>query len=141
MPLGSIDFATDEELERYESEIVTLASEYGVSLASVRDAVTAELVEEAHMDGIDQSKVYDDEGEVAKAMRAYATRKALRIFWEDISLGREGSSTEGKAKRAQVYEESARRAFRATGWPVDTSGDEAVTIDDVVTPEVIRFTR
>lgn len=128
--LSEIAFATDEELARYEHEIVNLVERTGVSLASVRDALLDELLEEAVGDGVDTAKVIDDGGDRALALRRYATRKALRIIWSDLSQGREGTSAEAKATLATAAESRSRNAFRAAGWPVDTTGDDEVTDED-----------
>jgi hypothetical protein len=133
--LSALNLAADADLARYEQEIVAAAAKYGVSLDSVRDAVLDELLEETHTDGVDPDKVIDDDSERAKALRRYATRKALRIFFEDVSDGRDGSVLSRKAERAAAHEERARAALHRAGWPVD-SNDNAVLDDEDPQPKV-----
>lgn len=128
MALSVIAFATDAELERYESEILGLSEDCAVPLVSVRDAVTAELVVEATAAGVDPALVIDDGTDAAAALRLWATRMALRIFFEDLETGREQTESAGKAERAARHEARAREALLAIGWPVDE--DDSGTIDD-----------
>jgi hypothetical protein len=139
--LSALNLASDAELARYESEIVAAAAKYGVSLESIRGTVLDELLEEAHVDGADPDTVIDDDSERAKALRRYAARKALRIFFEDVSDGRDGSVLTRKAERAAVHEERARSAFHRAGWPVDTNDDGALGDEDPQPPVAVSFTR
>jgi hypothetical protein len=139
--LSELNLASDAELARYESEIVAEAAKHAIALDSVRDAVLDELLEEAHIDAVDPAKVIDDTSERAKVLRRYATRKALRIFWENASAGREGSALAKKAELAAAHEERARSALHRAGWPVDADGDGDLDDLDPQPPVGVVFVR
>lgn len=145
MSISAISWATDAELARYESEVVTLASEYAVSFTNIREAVVDELTTEFYEDYPPETStttqvpanVIDNSTDRARALRRYATRKALRIFWEDVASGRESTAISAKAERARHYEELSRAAFRAVGWPLDTDADSDVDDSDDQRPVVL----
>lgn len=126
MPLDEIDFATDEELVRYESEIVVKATDVGLSLDAKRALALQTITLEAVRAGIDRTKILDDGSDRSLAMRDWATRLVIFEFWRDLSSGRDSAVMTAKARLAKEDADEARELFFAIGWPLDTNANDTV---------------
>lgn len=136
--LTDMPLATDEELSRYESELVTMATDYAITLDNCRELARQRLRLEAVKDGIDETQVVDDGSAKAIAMRDWATRLALAFFWEDVASGRDSAASAGKAQLAARNADRAGALFKDVGWPM--SGGVLTVVKDVdVLPRLIKF--
>lgn len=136
--LTAIDLATDEELTNYESEIVLMAADRGLSLAKYRASAMTRLRMEALKDGIDEDLVLDDpDDKRSLALRDYATRLVIYYFWRDQSAGLEESVTTAKARLARDDANDAAALFKEIGWP-GASGGSSIVKDVDQLPRVIE---
>lgn len=125
--LADITFATDEEITRYESEVVIMAADRGLELDNYRALALQDLRLECYKDGVDEDTILDDaEDKRSLAMRDLAVRKVLAYFWRDLSSGRNDAVTTSKAVLAAESAEKADELFKALGWPIAGGGDTVV---------------
>lgn len=137
--LADITLATDEELTNYESEVVVLAEDRGLSLDKYRAAARTRLRIECQKDGVDEEGVLDDaDDKRSLALREYATRLVLYFIWRDLSAGREDAITTAKAQLARLDMEEAGALFQTVGWPI-AGGSSTVVKDTDVLPRLIKL--
>lgn len=138
--LSAITFATDAELTKWDSEVVELAGEYSVSLASCRDLAKRRVFSKAIKDGVSDGvtdSIEDDGSARAYAMRDWATLLALGYFWRDVWSGRESAESERKAEKYETWAEEQLELFDQIGWPI-SGGSLQVVDQEAVAPQLIR---
>jgi hypothetical protein len=136
--LVDIAFATNDELSRYESEIVTAAEDAEVSLDGFRARALQTLRLEAAKDNVDEDLVDDDGSKHALALRDYATALVVYYYWRDQSAGRDNAVTTAKAQLAEADMERAADLLKHLGWPV-SGGRTEETKDIDVLPRLVRM--
>lgn len=136
--LADISIATDDELSRYESELVTAAGDAGLDLDRYRALATQTLRLEAAKDGVDETLIVDEGDKNGLALRDYATRLVLYYYWRDQSAGRENAVTTAKAALAREDMEASAELLKVLGWPV-AGGRLAETKDVDVAPRLVRM--
>lgn len=137
--LSSISLATDDELTNYESEVVLLAADRGLSLNKYRALAMTTLRIECQKDGVDEDSILETaDDKRSLALRDYATRLVLYYLWRDLSAGREDAVTTAKAALARSDAEDAAVLFKEIGWPI-TGGGETVVRDIDALPRVIKL--
>lgn len=137
--LTDIDFATDDELTNYESEVVVLATDRSLSLDKYRALAMTTLRIECAKDGIDETAVDETVGDGRTlALRDYATRLVLYYLWRDLSAGRDDAVTTAKARLARDDAEAAALLFQAIGWPI-TGGGATVVKDVDALPRLVKL--
>lgn len=137
--LTDIALATDEELTNYESEVVVLAADRGLSLDKYRALAMTTLRIECQKDGIDEDQILETaDAKRSLALRDYATRLVLYYLWRDLSAGREDAVTTAKAALARSDADDAAALFKEIGWPL-AAGGETVVRDIDALPRIIRM--
>lgn len=137
--LADITFATDEEITRYESEVVIMAADRGLELDNYRALALQDLRLECFKDELDEETILEDPADKRSiALRDYATRLVLAYFWRDLSSGREDAVTTAKARLAAEAADRAAELFKAVGWPIE-GGSSTVVKDKDVLPRLMKL--